>query len=114
MAHIEKYYTEGFKGGNLGLGLAGTQGRRGPFLGQRNHTRSGKKKVLSMISIHIILEKIEKELVKVSTTRSKHDIIMKKKIQGNQNVNDKTPFKGRGLRGNHGFPLIWHSPHSAS
>jgi len=37
-----------------------------------------------MISIHIILEKIEKDLMKVSTTRSKHDILTKKKMRGNQ------------------------------
>jgi hypothetical protein len=31
------------------------------------------------MSIYLILEKIEKDLMKVSTTRSKHDILTKKK-----------------------------------
>jgi len=35
-----------------------------------------------MRSIYLVLEKIEKDLMKVSTTRSKHDIIMKKKNRG--------------------------------
>jgi len=37
-----------------------------------------------MISIHIILEKIEKELVKVFRRESKHDILTKKKMRWNQ------------------------------
>jgi ribosome-associated translation inhibitor RaiA len=50
---------------------------------QMNHPRSGKKDVSSIRSIRLVLEKIEKELVKESGRRSKHDdIITKKKKQG--------------------------------
>jgi len=44
------------------------------------------------MSINLVLEKIKKDLMKVSTTRSKHDNINEEKI------------KGRVFKGNLGFP----------
>jgi hypothetical protein len=59
-----------------GISFADSDDLRFPSI-QMNHPRSGKKNVSSIRSIRLVLEKIEKELMKVSTTRSKHDNIRK-------------------------------------